>query len=190
MRILVTGAAGFLGGHVAEWLLAAGHKVAAFDLAVDGRPHLRHADSICGDLLDRSGPEAACRGSDAICHLGGVGDVILAGNDPAQAASANVVGTANVVAAARAAGVSGLVYASTWEVYGEPLYQPIDEDTHAAQTTPTASPNSLASGLLWPQTGMEGCLPSPSAWARPTDRGCGPMPCSRASSMPPAAANQ
>jgi UDP-glucose 4-epimerase len=128
MRILVTGAAGFLGGHVAEWLLAAGHKVAAFDLAVDGRPHLRHADSICGDLLDRSGLEAACRGSDAICHLGGVGDVILAGNDPAQAASANVVGTANVVAAARAAGVSRLVYASTWEVYGEPLYQPIDEE--------------------------------------------------------------
>jgi UDP-glucose 4-epimerase len=128
MKILVTGAAGFLGGHVAEGLLQAGHEVIAFDLEADNRPHLCGARSVRGDLLDATGLAAACRGSDAICHLGGVGDVMLAGKDPARAAAANVVGTANIMAAARAAGVSRLVYASTWEVYGEPRYQPIDED--------------------------------------------------------------
>jgi UDP-glucose 4-epimerase len=128
MNVLVTGAAGFLGGHVAEYLLAAGHEVVVFDLVQDDRPHLRGARHIVGDLLDSSAIDAACRGVDAICHLGGVGDVILAGREPARAAAANVVGTSHVLTAARTCGVSRLVYASTWEVYGSPRYQPVDED--------------------------------------------------------------
>lgn len=52
----------------------------------------------------------------------------LAGKEPATAALLNVVGTANVAEAAIGAGAKRLVYASTWEVYGEPKYQPIDEE--------------------------------------------------------------
>ncbi len=136
MRILVTGGAGFLGGHVASHLLDAGHEVAVHDMAVADGPHLRGVRSIRGSLLDQESLVSACGGVEAICHLGGVGDVIVAGKDPGLAAAANVVGTANVVAAAREAGVARIVYASTWEVYGDPRYQPLDEDHPCAPDHP------------------------------------------------------
>lgn len=136
MRILVTGGAGFLGGHVASGLTDAGHDVVVHDAAIADGAHLRGVRSVRGSLLDRESLVSACRGIDGICHLGGVGDVILAGKDPALAAEANVVGTANVVAAAREAGVARIVYASTWEVYGDPRYQPLDEDHPCAPDHP------------------------------------------------------
>lgn len=136
MKILVTGGAGFLGGHVAAALRDAEHEVVVHDIVVADGPHLAGIRAIRGDLLDREALVSVLRGIDGICHLGGVGDVILAGRDPALAAQANVVGTANVAAAAREAGVSRLVYASTWEVYGDPRYQPLDEDHPCAPDHP------------------------------------------------------
>jgi UDP-glucose 4-epimerase len=127
MKVLVTGGAGFLGGHVAAGLMEAGHDVVIHDMMRADRPHLNGARWVCGDLLNLESLTAACRGLDAICHLGGVGDVLLAEKAPVLAAQANVVGTANVATAARAAGLGRIVYASTWEVYGFPHYQPLDE---------------------------------------------------------------
>ena len=124
MRILVTGAAGFLGGHVARHLAGAGFDVRGFDTA----PGTDTAyESVTGDLLDREAVTAATLGVDAICHLGAIGDVYLAAEQPHLAAAVNVTGSSNVAAAAAASGAK-VVYASTWEVYGEPEYQPIDED--------------------------------------------------------------
>lgn len=122
MRVVVTGGAGFLGSHVADGLAAAGHEVTVFDQA----PTARHR-SVVGDLLDPDALPQAFAGVEAVCHLGAIGDVYLAGEKPALAASVNVTGTANVCAAALAAGVGRVVYASTWEVYGAPRYQPLDE---------------------------------------------------------------
>jgi UDP-glucose 4-epimerase len=68
----------------------------------------------------------AAQGVDVVCHLAAVGDVYLAAEQPALAASINVTGTANVCEAALLTG-SRVVLASTWEVYGEPRYDPIDE---------------------------------------------------------------
>ena len=93
MRILVTGGAGFLGGHVASDLLDAGHEVTVHDIAIADGPHLRGVRSIRGSLLDQESLVSACGGVEAICHLGGVGDVIVAGKDPGLAAAANVVET-------------------------------------------------------------------------------------------------
>lgn len=123
MRVLVTGGTGFLGSHVADRLAEAGHDVIIFDQVKSGR----HPTAV-GDLLDVESIGAAVRGIDAICHLGAVGDVYLAAERPPLAAAVNVVGTANVCAAALAAGVGRVVVASTWEVYGLPRYQPIDEE--------------------------------------------------------------
>jgi UDP-glucose 4-epimerase len=124
MKVLVTGAAGFLGGHVARRLLEDGFEVTSFDLGPNGVPEVR---SVIGDLLDAEGLQAAAKGQELICHLGAIGDVYLAAQNPALAAAVNVTGSANVAAAARGAGAR-VVYASTWEVYGRPLYEPIDED--------------------------------------------------------------
>lgn len=123
MKALVTGAAGFLGGHVARHFRDAGWEVTGFDQAPFG---IEGVTPIVGDLLDPGALSAALEGIDAVCHLGAIGDVYLAGEQPALAAQVNVVGTANVIDAALHHGTR-VVYASTWEVYGEPEYEPIDE---------------------------------------------------------------
>jgi UDP-glucose 4-epimerase len=124
VRILVTGAAGFLGRHVATRLAAEGHDVTGFDLnQAEGDPF----PCVRGDLLDVDGLRAAAASRDAICHIGAIGDVYLAAERPELAASVNVTGSANVAAVAGDVGAK-VVYASTWEVYGEPSYEPLDED--------------------------------------------------------------
>ena len=122
MRALVTGGAGFVGGHVARVVQNAGHEVLVFDQA-----DVADMPAIKGDLLNPNDVFEAVSGVDAICHLGAVGDVYLAFERPALAAQVNAVGTANIMEAAKQAGTRKVVYASTWEVYGEPRYTPIDE---------------------------------------------------------------
>lgn len=122
MKGIVTGGSGFLGSHVADGLVAAGHDVTVFDQA----PSTKHR-VVSGNLLEADSLRAAFSGADFVCHLGAIGDVYLAAERPALAAAVNVTGTANVCDAALAEGVKRVVVASTWEVYGAPQYQPIDE---------------------------------------------------------------
>jgi UDP-glucose 4-epimerase len=122
--VIVTGAAGFLGRHVATWLIQEGLDVTGSD--ADPNPGLP-ISWVQGDLRDRDAVRRAVSGHDAVCHLGAIGDVYLAGEKPWLAAEVNVVGSANVADAALSAGAK-VVYASTWEVYGEPEYEPIDEN--------------------------------------------------------------
>src|SRR5438477_10095752 len=129
MRIAVTGGAGFLGSHVADVLAEEGHDITVVDLV--RRPGHRTA---LADICDRAGLERVLSRQEAICHLAAVGDIYLAEKRPALAARVNVTGTANVCEAAITAGASSLIYASTWEVYGTPRYEPMDE---AHPTSPT-----------------------------------------------------
>lgn len=122
MKGVVTGGSGFLGSHVADVLAEAGHDLAVVDLAPSDRHRVVRAN-----LLDREALTAAFRGAGFVCHLAAVGDVYLAAEKPWLAAEANVTGSANVCEAALAAAVPTVIYASTWEVYGPPQYQPIDE---------------------------------------------------------------
>lgn len=122
MRVVVTGGSGFLGSHVADHLASRGHDVTIYDAVGTDRHR-----SVVGDLLDPEALRSALAGVDWLCHLGAIGDVYLAGEKPALAATVNVAGTAYVCEAAVAAKVGRVVVASTWEVYGEPHYQPIDE---------------------------------------------------------------
>ncbi len=124
MKVLVTGAAGFLGRHVARRLMEDGHDVTGFDLVTE--PNLG-TDWVPGDLREAESVDLAISGQDVVCHIGAVGDVYLAGTDPALAAAVNATGSANVATAAARHG-SRVIYASTWEVYGPPQYEPIDED--------------------------------------------------------------
>ncbi|MGH3650512.1 MAG: NAD-dependent epimerase/dehydratase family protein [Acidimicrobiia bacterium] len=123
MRVLVTGAAGFLGCHVGRRFRDDGWEVAGFDLEAFDEPGVR---SVTGDLLDGEALDAEVRRADVVAHIGAIGDVYLAGAQPTLAAQVNVVGTSNVVEAAVRHDVR-VVYASTWEVYGEPRYEPVDE---------------------------------------------------------------
>lgn len=123
MRVLVTGAAGFLGRHVARHFRDSGWDVTGFDVAMFEEPGIQPYQ---GDLTEANSVEAAVKGTEVCVHIGAIGDVYLAGQQPPLAAEVNVVGTANVVEAAHRHDAR-VVYASTWEVYGEPEREPLDE---------------------------------------------------------------
>lgn len=123
MKVGVTGGSGFLGSHVVEELVRRGHEVTNLDLVENAG-----ARFVRCDLAKLEDVVAATRDLDAVCHLGAVGDVYLAFEKPYLAALLNVVGTGHVMEASLRNGIGKVVYASSWEVYGEPQYQPIDEE--------------------------------------------------------------
>lgn len=143
MQTLVTGAAGFLGRHIARHFRDSGWQVTGFDVAPFSEEGIRFAQ---GDLTEANSVDQVVRGHDVVAHVGAIGDVYLAGDQPALASEVNVVGTANVVEAAARHDVR-LVYASTWEVYGEPRYEPLDED-HPTQPDHPYSITKLAGESL------------------------------------------
>ena len=124
-RVLVTGAAGFIGSHIANLLEKHGYEVARSDLYIPDSPFdgWRRAD-----LTDPRDMIEATYGIDAVCHVGGIADVYVATARPQLAMEVNAIGTLNLLEACSTNGVKRLVYASTWEVYGTPRYEPIDED--------------------------------------------------------------
>lgn len=143
MRVLVTGAAGFLGRHVAREFRDAGWEVTGFDIESFDEADI---GSIVGDLTDKQAVVEAAGGCSHIAHVGAIGDVYLAGEQPDLAASVNVVGTANVIEGAKTANAR-IVYASTWEVYGEPVFEPMDE-THPTMPDHPYSITKLAGESL------------------------------------------
>lgn len=115
-KVLITGSSGFLGENVLEYLKSRGWEVFTFD-KVTGQ-----------DLLNEKDLEKALSGIDYVCHLAAVGDVYLAAENPMLAANIGVGGTANLVHVANRLGnIKKIIYASTWEVYGHPQYEPLDE---------------------------------------------------------------
>src|SRR3989442_15811214 len=117
-RVLVTGCSGFLGRYVVNELHRAGHEVVGFDMM---EPTFAIAQYRKGDFTSRSDLDDALQGINAVCHLGGIGDVYLAERDPALAFHANAFGTKTLCDACDSQRVDELIYASSWEVYGKPV---------------------------------------------------------------------
>ncbi|ADP84873.1 NAD-dependent epimerase/dehydratase family protein [Pseudofrankia inefficax] len=116
MRVAVTGGSGFIGAHVVDRLLDAGHEVRALDLAVNGAD--TRADHRVVDVLDLEAVAGAFDGCDAVFHIAGMSNVDLAFADPVGTVRLNVEGTGNVCEAARRTGVRRVLFASTVWVYG------------------------------------------------------------------------
>jgi UDP-glucose 4-epimerase len=116
MRVVVTGGCGFIGSHVTDKLLAAGHEVVVVDGVV--RRLNPAAEYVQVDILDLPRLTAALDGSEVVFHLAAVADVEQVTADPVRALRLNVEGTGSVLEAARRNGLSRTVLASTVWVYG------------------------------------------------------------------------
>jgi UDP-glucose 4-epimerase len=114
--VLVTGGAGFVGATLVRRLVASGYRVRALDnLSTGDAAHLEGVDAelVLGDIRDGDAVEGALKGLDAVIHLAAAGSVIGSIADPMANFEANVLGTFQVLDAARRAGVERTVQAST-----------------------------------------------------------------------------
>jgi NAD dependent epimerase/dehydratase len=136
-RILVTGADGFIGSHLAEYLVSLGASVRAFVFynsfnswgwLDEAKPEVqRSIDVFAGDIRDPHGVRAAMQGCDVVMHLAALIGIPYSYHSPDAYVDTNVRGTLNVVQAARDLGVARVVHTSTSEVYGTARFVPITE---------------------------------------------------------------
>lgn len=137
-RILVTGADGFIGSHLTEALVQAGHEVRAFVFynsfnawgwldrcAPDVAGQF---EVFAGDVRDPHGVRTAMQGCDAVLHLAALIAIPYSYHSPDTYVDTNIKGTLNVVNAARDLGVAKVVHTSTSEVYGTARFVPITEE--------------------------------------------------------------
>lgn len=115
--VLVTGASGFVGWHVARLLVEQGHRVRALVRSSSSIPEL-DIECVTGDLRDPASVQSAVAGCSAVFHV--AADYRLWSRHPEELYASNVEGTRNVLAASRAAGVERVVYTSTVGCIGVP----------------------------------------------------------------------
>ncbi len=137
MKILVTGADGFIGSHVVETLVKSGHEVRAFVLynsfnswgwLDDSDKSVRESiDVFAGDIRDPHGVDNAVSGQDVILNLAALIAIPYSYHSPDTYIDTNIKGTLNILQAARRHEVSRVIQTSTSEVYGTAQYIPIDE---------------------------------------------------------------
>ncbi len=137
-KILVTGADGFIGSHLTEALVCAGHDVRAFVLynSFNSWGWLDRADSsvrdhldvFAGDIRDPHGVKESMKGCDVVLHLAALIAIPYSYHSPDTYIDTNVKGTLNVLQAARELGGVKVIHTSTSEVYGTARFVPITEE--------------------------------------------------------------
>lgn len=116
MKILITGGSGFLGSHVADAVSAAGHEAVVFDIKPS--PWLRADQTMkVGSVLDFQAVCEAMEGCQAVYHLAAIADINDAMNRPRDTVEINILGTLNMLEAARALKIQRFVFASSIYVY-------------------------------------------------------------------------
>ncbi len=144
MLILVTGGAGFIGSHVADALLAAGHEVVVADDLSSGRRSNVPAAAVFAelDIRDREALRALFERHrfDAICHQAAQTSVSVSTREPIRDAEINVIGALNLLELARERGTERFVFASTGgAIYGEvPPGDAADESVRPQPISPYA----------------------------------------------------
>lgn len=157
MKVLVTGASGFIGSHVVEDLLERGYDVRVFlrynstgyigNLSKLPSDLLREVEMYWGDIRDYTSVLRATRGVDAVLHLAAQISVPYSFQNPIDFAMNNVVGTTNVLKASLDAGVGKFVHVSTSEVFGG-SDAPLSEDSPRLPRSPYAASKVGADAMV------------------------------------------
>lgn len=156
MNYFVTGGAGFIGSNLVDRLLAAGHRVTAYDnfstgqraFLADARSNARFA-LVEGDLLDLPALSRAVAGHDFVFHLAANADVRFGTHHPDRDLKQNTIATFNVLEAMRANNVKRIGFSSTGSVYGEPDVFPTPETApFPVQTSLYAASKVAGEGLI------------------------------------------
>lgn len=141
-KVLITGAGGFIGSHVVEAYLAAGHHVRALVryTSTGQRGHLERSSAarqaenekrleiVLGDVTDPHLMDAVAAGCDVLVHMAALIGIPYSYLAPASYQAVNVGGTLNILEAARRHRARRVIITSTSEVYGTARYTPIDEE--------------------------------------------------------------
>jgi NAD dependent epimerase/dehydratase len=137
MKVLVTGADGFIGSHLTEMLLEQGYDVKAFTyynsfntwgwLDTIPKVKLNQIEIFSGDIRDSNGVYEAMQGVDQVFHLAALIAIPFSYHSPDSYVDTNIKGTLNVLQAAKKHKTSRILVTSTSEVYGTAMYVPIDE---------------------------------------------------------------
>lgn len=137
MKILVTGADGFIGSHLTEQLVELGHDVKAFTyynsfntwgwLDTISKEKLKEIEIFSGDIRDPNGVYTALGGVDEVYHLAALIAIPFSYHSPDSYVDTNIKGTLNVLQAAKKHDTKRILVTSTSEVYGTAQYVPIDE---------------------------------------------------------------
>jgi NAD dependent epimerase/dehydratase len=156
-KILLTGADGFIGSHLAELLLKSGYSFRAFvyynsfnswgwleELPEKIRQEL---DVFAGDVRDPHGTKVAMAGCDAVLHLAALIGIPYSYYSPDTYVDTNVKGTLNLLQAAKELGIKRFIHTSTSEVYGTARYVPITEDHPLNAQSPYAASKIAADQL-------------------------------------------
>jgi NAD dependent epimerase/dehydratase len=156
-RVLVTGAGGFIGSHLAETLARAGASVRAFVRYTSRGDHgwLELADPqlaaaievFRGDLANPEAVAGALDDCEVVFHLGALIPIPYSYRHPREFVAANVIGTLNVLEAARRGEQQRIVHTSTSEVYGTAQAVPIDETHPLRPQSPYAASKVAADQL-------------------------------------------
>jgi UDP-glucose 4-epimerase len=151
LRVLVTGGAGFIGSHLAERLVAIGHSVRVLDnFATGKRSNLagfrEDVELIEGDIQSYERANKAVTGCDVVFHQAALPSVPRSIQDPLTSNATNVIGTLNVLLAARDHGVRRVVYASSSSAYGRNPALPKREELAAEPISPYATAKLAAEG--------------------------------------------
>lgn len=137
MKVLVTGADGFIGSHLTEELVKKGYEVRAFVFYnsfntwgwLDSLPKeiMKNVEVFTGDIRDPNGVRTAMKGLEEVFHLAALIAIPFSYHSPDSYVDTNIKGTLNVLQAAKDFDVKKVMITSTSEVYGTAQYVPIDE---------------------------------------------------------------
>lgn len=155
MRVLVTGAAGFIGSHLCDLLLREGHDVVALDdlstgrernlAAAAGHPRFRF---VRADIRDLGQIQPEFEGIDWVLHLAGRSDIVPSIEQPTEYFDVNVKGTLNVLEAAKHYGIKRFVYTASSSCYGIAKTYPTPESAPVQPEYPYALTKAMGEELV------------------------------------------